>query len=224
MASAYQKPAFRLGVKSIELIAAYYDALSESQNLSPADLSVSGGTLYSDLKVGVNTFDGQGRIEITAGALVVDLTRLNLNDVVLLRDHLQLCEDTMKQVLDDVQLSERTMRANVWVSLEGGSNAASEFLSRRGNAAFSLNDSKYAHKDTEFMLQFRSLDLDSTSVFSFFIERSRAEGDLYIQFDHSLRGAPVAARRASDQVDDAREELGIILRHLGLVDAANTTT
>jgi hypothetical protein len=216
MASGFRDPAFRLGFQASDVLEAFYRALEPTQRLALSDLLTFGGNTYGDLKLAINTFGGAGRIEITAKALIVELRNLGQLDIDFAKHHLHLCEDTLKSTLEKVISNERQLRANLWLALVGGADQAEELLARMGNSAFKLSEGRYASLTTEFTLQFSGLRTESATKVGVLLEKSRAEGDLFIQFDHTCYGTPNVTLSVLDQFADAESELEAILVHLGL--------
>jgi hypothetical protein len=216
MASAFRDPAFQLGTNASDVMEAFYHALEPTQRLAPSDLITFGGNTYGDLKLAINTFGGGGRIEITAKALIVELRQIGPLDIEFAKQHLQLCEDTLKSSIKKTKIGERLLRANLWLGLTGGAKEAEEFLARIGDSAFDLGKGRYANLTKEFILQFSALDTEGASKIAVLMERSRAEGDLYMQFDYTCYGVPDITRSVFDQFAEAESELEAVLAHLGL--------
>jgi hypothetical protein len=213
MASLFREPVFQLGVQASDIIETFYKALQSSQRLNLNDLLTFGGNSYGDLKLTINNaFRGAGRIDITPSFLQVDL-----------RDHprsaneqFQLCEDTLRKALKDVEISERRMRAALWLVCDGGSEAVEAFLGEKGNAALKLDQGAYAALKKEFSLRFSGLDASKAKKVGLALERSIAEGDLFLQYDHANLGSPGVTQTVNEQFDEAAKELGILMRHIGL--------
>jgi hypothetical protein len=217
MASAFREPVLRLGVQASEVMETFYKALRTTQSLNLNDLLTFGGNSYGDLKLTINTFRGSGRIDITPAALVVDLREIRLEDghAESAKNHLQLCEDTLRTILK-VEVSERFMRANLWLACEGGPTSVETFLGERGNAALKLDQGKYATLKKEFTLQFSGLDASNATKISLALQRSMAQGDLFVQFDHTQYGSPIVAQSVMQQFEVAEKELQALMTHVGL--------
>jgi hypothetical protein len=193
---------------------AFYQAFQVShKNL--ADFLTFGGNSYGDLRLRINNpFPGADRIDITPGALLVELREYNAGSI---RHQLQLCEDTLGAVLNNVEISERSLRANMWVACEGGSAAAEAFLRERGNAALKLDQGPYASWQKEFTLQFSGLNASKATRVGLIVQRAvPGVGDLFVQFNHTSYGSPDVAKRANEQVEEAESELETLVQHLGL--------
>jgi hypothetical protein len=48
------------------------------------------------------------------------------------------------------------------------------------------------------------------------LQRSMADGDLFVQFDHTLYGGPVVTQSPGEQFDVAEKELLALMSHVGL--------
>jgi hypothetical protein len=218
MASIFREPVLRLGVEASDIMETFYKAIRPSQSLSLSDLLTSGGYSYGDLKLMINTFGGAGRIEITPGALSVDLNSVppEIGQVEIAKDHLQMCEDTLRKALKGVEISERLMHASQWVACEGGSAAVEAFLGEKGNAALRLDQGAYKALKKEFTLQFNALDASKAVQLGLGLERSVREGDLFVQFNHKQYGSPGVTQTVKEQFEEAKKELDALMLHVGL--------
>jgi hypothetical protein len=160
MVSAFSEPAFRLGVQASDVIEVFYRALKSSQNLTLNDLQTFGGNTYADLRLTINTFRGGGRVDITPGALTVDVTGVpgETNHLEVAKEHLQLCENTLRRALPALEISSRLLHAHLWMACEGGTTAMEAFLEKKGNAALKFDQGPYAALKKEFKIQFNGLD------------------------------------------------------------------
>jgi hypothetical protein len=225
MAAVFREPVLRLGLQASHFMEAFYKALQPSQRLNLNDLLTFGGNSYGDLKLTINTFRGGGRIDITPGGLVVDLRDVPQGETgwpEVAKEHLQLCEDTLRKVLEGVEISERYLRANMWFACEGGPEAAEAFLTDRGNAALRLDQGAYATLKKEFTLQFSGLDASRATKIGLGLQRSATgDGDLFVQFEHSQIGSPSVIQTVKQQFDEADKELEGLMLHLGLETKKN---
>jgi hypothetical protein len=214
MLSLFREPDLRVGVKASDVMQTFYRALQASQRLNLGDFLTFGGNSYSELKLRINNpFQGADRIDITPGAMIVELREYNAGST---KDQLQLCENTLGAALNDVEISERLLRANMWVTCEGGSAAVEAFLAERGNAALKLDQGPYAAWQKEFTLQFFGLNAAKATKVGLILQRSAGVGDLFVQFDHTYYISPGVAKRAREQVEEAESELETLIQHLGL--------
>jgi hypothetical protein len=222
MLSGFREPDLRLGVKASDVMQAFYRAFQAFQvaQKNLGDFLTFGGNSYGELKLRINNpFPGADRIDITPGALLVELSpmpglRTGWQGI---KDQLQLCEDTLGATLNDVEISERVLRTNMWVACEGGSAAVEAFLRERGNAALKLDQGPYASWQKEFTFQFSGLNASKATRVGLTLQRAAAGlGDLFVQFDHTYYGSPDVAKRAIEQVEEAESELETLIQHLGL--------
>ncbi|WP_072386557.1 hypothetical protein [Hyphomicrobium sp. CS1BSMeth3] len=219
MVSVFQEPYLQLGVQASDVMEQFYRAIQTPDRIPLRDLITSGGTSYADLRLTLNTFRGGGRIDITPGALIVEL-----KDVIsaaghaeVAKEHLQLCEDTARKALKGLEISERLMRAGMWVSCEGGRPAMEAFLEEKGNAALKLEQPPYSALKKEFTLQFSGLDAARATKISLALERSSvADADLFVQFEHTRYGSPTLATTVTEQFEAAETELQALMGHMGL--------
>jgi len=218
MVSVFREPVLQLGVQANHVMQTFFKAIQTPHHPNLSDLLTTGGSSYADLKLTINTFHGGGRIEITPGTLVVDLTNVlrEAGLAAVAREHLQLCEDTLKKSLEGVEIGERFMRANLWVACEGGPPAVEAFLGEKGNYALKLDQGAYASLKKEFTLQFNGLDATKATKIALGLQRSGAEGDLFIQFDHTQYGRPSVTQSVEEQFDAAEKELEALMLHVGL--------
>lgn len=218
MVSVFCEPMLRLGVQASDVMETFYKAIQTPQRLNLSDLLTFGGNSYGDLKLTINTFRGAGRIDITPGALIVDLRDVRAE---VAKDHLQLCEDTLRTVLTEVEISERLIRANLWFACEGGPAAVEAFLGEKGNAALKLDQGVYAALKKEFTLQFNGLDISKATKVGLTLQRSMGEGDLFVQFDYTQYGNPSVIRTVKEQFEEAERELQALMLHVGLESKDN---
>jgi hypothetical protein len=166
MVSVLREPMFQLAMQASDIMETFYKALQPFQRLSLNNLLTFGGNSYGDLRLTINTFGGGGRIDIRPDALIVELRDLHreVDYVEAAKEHLQLCEDTLRKALNGVEISERLMRASMWLTCEGGPVAVEAFLGEKGNAALKLDQGPYAALKKEFALQFNALDAPTAKV------------------------------------------------------------
>jgi hypothetical protein len=219
MLSSFREPDLRLGVKASDVMQAFYRALQVPQK-NLGDFLTFGGNSYGELKLRINNpFPGANRIDITPGALLVEVSPMQGlgTDWQGVKDQLQLCENTLGAALNDVEISERVLRANMWVVCEGGSAAVETFLRERGNAALKLDQGPYASWQKEFTLQFSGLNASKATRVGLVLQRAAVGlGDLFVQFDHTYYGSPDVAKRVIEQVEEAESELRTLMQHLAL--------
>jgi hypothetical protein len=218
MVSVLREPVLQLAMQASNIMEAFYKSLEASQRLTLSDLLTFGGNSYADLKLTINTFGGGGRIDITPGALIIDLRNLHRETgyIEVAKEHLQLCEDTLRKALKSVEISERLMRASMWIACEGGPSAVEAFLGEKGNAALKLDQGPYAALKKEFTLQFNGLDVPKATKVGLTLQRSMGEGDLFVQFDHTHYGSPSVTQTVQEQFEAAQKELQTLMLHVGL--------
>jgi hypothetical protein len=218
MVSVFREPYLQLGVRASDVMEQFYRAIQTPNRPALRDLITAGGNSYADLKLTINTFGGGGRIDITPGTLIVDLTNISAESshADIAKEHLQLCEDTARKALGGVEISERFMRANMWLECEGGRPAMLAFLAEKGNAALKLDKVPYGGLQKEFTLQFNGLDPSRATKLGFALQPSVGVGDLFVQFDHTHYGRPLVTKSPKEQFDDAEKELRALMLHLGL--------
>jgi hypothetical protein len=217
MVSVFREPELHLGVQASDVMETFYKALQRSQSLTLNDLFTFGGTSYGDLKLTIITFRGGGRIEITPGALFVHLSNVSReNYTEVAKEHLQDCENTLRNALKGVEIRERLMRASVWAACEGGSSAVEAFLGEKGNAALKLDQGAYAMWKKDFTFQFSGLDTSRAARLGLILEPSKTDGDLYVQFEYTQIGSPTVAQTVKQQFEHAEKELETLMLHVGL--------
>jgi hypothetical protein len=216
--STFREPVLQLGVRASEVTETFYKALKKSQTISLSDLLTSGGNSYADLKLTINTFLGGGRIDITPGALIVVLRDVHQKTgyAEVAKEHLQLCEDVLREALQGVEISQRLLRCTLWLDCEGGSEAVEAFLTNKGNAALKLDEGGYANWKKEFTFQLNALDVTKGIRVGLSMERSTTGGNLFVQFDHTFYGNPKVTQDVSHQFSKAELELANLMRHIGL--------
>jgi hypothetical protein len=217
MISVLREPAFHLAMQASDIMEAFYKALQSTQRLSLSNLQTFGGNSYGDLKLTISTFRGGGRIDITAGALLIELSDLRQETgyMEVAKNHLQLCEDTLRKALS-VEISERSMRATMWLACEGGPGAVEAFLGEKGNAALKLDQGAYAGLKKEFAFQFNALDPSKATKVGLTLMRSIGEGDLWLQFEHTHYGSPAVTQTVEKQFEEAKIGLDALMLHVGL--------
>src|SRR5215472_10858740 len=100
MVSVFREPHLQLGVRASDVMEQFYRAIQTPNRPALRDLITAGGNSYADLKLTVNTFGGGGRIDITPGTLIVDLTNVgDSGHADIAKEHLQLCEETTLRAL-----------------------------------------------------------------------------------------------------------------------------
>lgn len=216
-ASVFREPALDLGVRATEVMSAFYKALQGSQRLHLNDLQTFGGNTYGDLRLSINTFGGGGKIDIRADALIVELRDMKqLDYVAAAKEHIALCEDTLRRAIQGLDVKERLMRASIWLACDGGGAAVDKFLNEKGNAALKTDQGAYAALQKEFLLQFNGLDAQKGTRVGLTLQRSTQEGDLFVQFDHTIYGNPVVTQTVREQFDTAEKEMQALMAHVGL--------
>jgi hypothetical protein len=211
MASIFREPLFQLGVHASDIMETFYKSLQSSQRLDLNDLRTFGGNSYADLKLTIKIRGGAGKIDITPSSLGVDL-REHAGG----KEQFQLCEDTLRKALKDVEIKERRMRAHLWLVCDGGRAAAEAFLGEKGNAALKLDQGVYAALKKEFALQFSGLDASKAKHVGLLLERSATEGDLFLQYDHADLGSPGVTQTVTEQFEEAEKDLETLMLHVGL--------
>jgi hypothetical protein len=218
MVSIFREPYLQLGVRASDVMEQFYRAIQTPNRPALGDLITTGGNSYADLKLTINTFRSGGRIDITPGALIVDL-----RDVIresghadVAKEHLQLCEETARKALEHLEISERFMRASMWLDCEGGRPAMEVFLGEKGNAALKLDKAPYGGLQKEFTLQFNGLNASTATKLGLALQPSAREGDLFVQFEHTHYGSPLVTKSAKEQFEDAEREMQALMLHVGL--------
>jgi hypothetical protein len=217
MVSFLREPALHLGVRASDVMQTFYKALQASQRLNLTDLLTSGGNSYADLKLTINTFRGRGRIDITPNGVLVELGDA-LRDIghATVVEHLELCENTLRNAVNGLEISERHLRDHLWIACDGGSPAVETFLGEKGNAALKLDQGAYAGLKKEFTLRFIGLDMSRATRIGLTLERSRIDGDLFVQFEHMNYGVPGVTQTVRQQFEEAERELRSVMLHVGL--------
>jgi hypothetical protein len=223
MVSLFKEPLLQLGVRASEIMASFYQAIQDFPKPNLNDLLTQGGNSYADLKLTIKTFGGNGSIEITPGALITKLQNLKqtVGDAKAAKTHFAWSERTLAKAIDNVEISERLLRASIWLRCDGGTQAVERFLNAKGNAAFKLDAGSYEQLQKEFTLQFSGLDASRATKVSLLLQRSVVEWDLYFQYDHTLIGSPVVAVPVAEQFDEGEKELRSLMEHLGLKQNEN---
>jgi hypothetical protein len=217
MISSFREPYLRLGVQASDVMEHFYRVIQTPQRLSLRDLITSGGNSYADLRLTISTFGGSGRIDITPGALIVvvrDIIQAGHAD--LAKEHLQLCEETARKALKGLEISERSLRAHLWLACEGGRAAVETFLADKGNAALKLDQEPYGSLKKEFTLQFNGLDASKATKIGLLMQRSAGDGDLFVQFEHAYYGSPLVTKSPKEQFEEGERYLKALMLHVGL--------
>jgi hypothetical protein len=212
MVSSFRDPVFGLGHQASEIMEAFYNALHSMERLGLKDLLTFGGNSYADLKLTINLRGGAGRIDITPGFLIVEFNPRDLDA----KERFQLYEDTLRKALKDVVISERLMRARLWLVCEGSSQAVEAFLGEKGNAALKLDQGAYATLKKQFSFQFRGLDTLEGKRIGLTMEPSLHEGDLFLLYDHVCLGSPAVSQTVTEQFEEAEKELQTLMLQVGL--------
>jgi hypothetical protein len=210
LASLFREPVFGLGVHASAIMETFYKALQPSQQLTLNDLLTFGGNSYAELRLLINIRGGQ--IEIRPTFLGVE----HRDDPPRAKEQFQLCEETLRKALKDVEISERRMRANLWLACDGGAQAVEAFLGEKGNAALKLDQGVYLDLKKEFSLRFTGLDASKAKKVGLLLERSTTEGDLFLQYDHAHLGSPGVTQTVTDQFEEGQKDLETLMLHVGL--------
>jgi hypothetical protein len=217
MISTFREPYLRLGLQATDVMEHFYRVIQTPQRLSLRDLITSGGNSYADLRLTMSTFGGSGRIDITPGALLVELGDvMQAGHADLGKEHLQLCEETAQKALKGLEISERSLRAQMWLACEGGRPAMETFLAEKGNAALKLDQAPYGSLTKEFTLQFNGLDASKATKIGLLMQRSAGYGDLFVQFEHAYYGSPLVMKAPKEQFEEAERDLKALMLHVGL--------
>jgi len=218
MVSVFREPHLRLGVVASDVMEHFYRAMRTPQHPMLSDLITSGGNSYADLKLTIRTFQGGGNIDITPGALLVDIRDVNQATAYsrIAKEHFQLCEEVTQVALKGVEIVERFMRASLWLACDGGRPAMEAFLAEKGNAALKLDKPPYNDLRKDFTLQFSGLDATKATKLTLAMQPSAAGGDLFVQFEYTQYGKPVVVKSPTEQFEEAETELMALMLHVGL--------
>jgi len=210
-----------------EVFDAFYKALSPRHRISLTDMQSIGGNSFGDLKLTINVFNGNGRIDITPTGLITDLRDLVSTDEDLkaIRDYLASCELSLVAALrtDEMALAEilqRDIRANAWIECEEGKEAAEAWLVERGNLALKLAKGAFTDLKREYTLQVHLIDDKGTRRLGVGIQRSQLDiGHLFLACEHQLHRKDDTLGPMDAHFDRAYTELEDLLRQLGLEPA-----
>lgn len=221
------EPYLLLPTRLAEVFDIFYKALSPRHPISLTDMQSIGGNSFGDLKLTINVFGGNGRIDITPTGLITDLRNLVQSDEDLkaIRDYLVTCEQSLIAALRTSEkafagILQRDIRANAWIECEEGKEAAEAWLIERGNLALKLPKGAFADLKREYTLQIHLIDDKGTRRLGVGIQRSQLEiGHLFLACEHQLHRKDDALGPMDAHFDRAYAELEDLLRQLGLEPA-----
>ena len=222
------EPYLLLPTKLAEVFDTFYKALSPRHRISLTDMQSIGGNSFGDLKLTINVFSGNGRIDITPTGLITDLRNLvqTDEDLKVIRDYLVTCEHSLITALrkDEKPLGEilqRDVRANVWIECEKGRDAAEAWLIERGSAALTIANDAFGGLKREYTLQIHLVDEKGTRRLGVGIQKSLLAdvGHLFLACEHQLHRKDEALGPMDAHFDRAYAELEDLLRQLGLEPA-----
>ena len=195
MLSAFSRPFLKLGVKAVDIMEAYYSVLQTPRPPTMSELLTAGGNSYADLKLTAVTFGGQGRVDVTPTALVVDIRDASrtVGGAQQAKEHFALCESTLASAMEGVEFSERVLRAQVFLTCEGGAKAVEQFIAEKGEGAFKLTPSPVTEWTKQYSLEFRAVDPSTSSRLQLKVEPAVALRDLFVEFTHTAIGSPIVA-------------------------------
>ena len=210
-----------------EVFEAFHKALSPRHRMLLTDMQSVGGNSFGDLKLTINVFNGNGRIEITPSGLITDLRDLvrTDEDMKAIRDYLVTCEHALIAAIradekTPVDLLQRDFRANLWIECEEGKEAAEAWLLDRGKEALQLRADAYPEMRREFTLQVHLVDEKGRGRIGLGIQRSQVEiGHLYVACEHQLHRKEEALGPMDANFDRAYADLEGLLRAVGLEPA-----
>ena len=72
----FSTPLFELPLRNIQVLKALYQAVSPLGALRSSDMQVVGGTLLSEVRIGLNVLNGTGWLNLTTDILTIRFNRL----------------------------------------------------------------------------------------------------------------------------------------------------
>lgn len=210
-----------------EVFDKFYKALSPRHRMLLTDMQSTGGNTFGDVKLTINVYNGNGKIEITPSGLVTDLRNLiqTEEDLKAVKDYLVTCEQTLVAAVRQsenvpVDIVQRDIRANVWIECEEGQEAAAKWLEVRGNKGLQLAADAYPGMRREYTLQVHLMDENGTSRLGVGIQRSQVDvGHLYLACEQQSYRKVEPLGPIDAQFDRAYGDLEGLMRNLGLEPA-----
>jgi len=214
VALEFLEPAFELPSKVADVCACLHRALVPRYQLQLKDIQSFGGISYEDVKLLVQTFGGNGRIEIQASGVSMTFRHMSKDDIKTVRDFSGISEKALKSALPNISFGQRGFKAQAWLACEeDGRSAADAMLQKRGNLALETDRGIFAKYEKEFTLKAELRDPATGVKIVFLIERTQlTDANLFIE-------ATVVFPQSMEfeaQFDEALGHYAEILRHLGL--------
>jgi hypothetical protein len=203
-------PLFGLPARAPELFEALYSELNEQFPMRPADLQVTGGTAYSDIKVTVKSGD---KLEADIGANGFYAHMLDVGDKEHFKKLVSTYETTLQSFFPRIAFVDSLLRLKGWLECEGGTEAVEATLQARGEQVFGLKSFGGFLKDYTFRTELRRPD-ETWSV-SMLLQRSALPaGHLYAEANFNFYKG-YSEKRLAPQLDMALEQSLRLLKDAG---------
>jgi hypothetical protein len=207
-------PLFGLPTRAPELFEALYGQLNEQFPMRPADLQITGGTTYSDLKITMKSGD---KVHADIGANGFYVQMLDVKEREHFKKFVTVYEETLQALFPRVAFVDSVVRLHGWLVCDGPADAVPTILRQRGESAFSSTSFDDFSKDYTFRIEMKKLD-DTYSA-TLLLQRSALPvGQLYAEANFQFNKG-YEEKRLSPQVEKAIEHSLLMLRDAGFEGA-----
>ena len=127
----FTTPLFDLPARSIEVLRALHEAISPVSAPSSSDMQVIGGSRLSDVRIGLNLFNGEGWLNLTTDSLAMRFNRLQRSgDLTRCKTCIALTERTLKTTLPALAVHNVNIRPTLRLRLDAPEGDAARHLAQ----------------------------------------------------------------------------------------------
>lgn len=138
--AVFSQPAFGLLREFPTALRVFHETLSKQFTVNPEHISITSTNILSDLLIRIGLFNNTVSVELKADRMIVRLPNLNnVESLEIAKDTLALCYQALNVSFPDITLRNTAFVLSIWMTMEGGAEAAERLLVRNASPTHPLD-------------------------------------------------------------------------------------
>lgn len=133
-------PLFDLPARSTEILRSFHESISPSYPIRSADMQIFHGERFSEIRIRIALFGGNGLIDMTADSLSISFSHMRIDDqAAICKECISLSGQALGRIFSDLAVNIVTLDPTLHLRLGDGSVSARSHLAQVAGSGISTD-------------------------------------------------------------------------------------